>query len=100
MSGWMRKILESKRAARQELAALPFARKLDLPEKLRDRNRLIAASPLALREKSAKKYGKLSSLTLGHCRASTTARKGRRYGGQTALRSLICAGCAFLWQLT
>jgi hypothetical protein len=42
----MQKILESKRAARAELAALPFARKLDLLEKLRDRSRLIASSPL------------------------------------------------------
>lgn len=51
----MQKILESKRAARRELAALPFARKLELLEKLRDRSRLIASSPLALHDKPARK---------------------------------------------
>ena len=42
----MQKILESKCAARHELAALPFARKLELLDKLRERSRLIAASSL------------------------------------------------------
>ena len=46
MSTWMQKILESKRAARKEMAALPFARKLELLEKLRDRSLLIATGPL------------------------------------------------------
>lgn len=46
MSEWLRKILESKRAMRQHLAALPIAEKLKLLEKLRDRSLAIAASPL------------------------------------------------------
>lgn len=46
MSIWMEKLLEGKRVARKDLAALPFARKLDLLEKLRDRSLLIASSPL------------------------------------------------------
>jgi hypothetical protein len=45
----MRAILESKRATRRELAALPFAEKVKLLEKLRDRQLAIAASPLARR---------------------------------------------------
>jgi hypothetical protein len=49
MKLWMQKILESKRAARKELGALPFARKLEILEKLRDRSRLIASSPLRKR---------------------------------------------------
>jgi hypothetical protein len=52
MNDWMRKILESKRAARRQLAALTFAEKLALLEKLRDRSLIIAASPL--RNRSAK----------------------------------------------
>jgi len=43
---WVQRILESKRAARAEIAALPFARKLELLEKLRDRSLLIASSSL------------------------------------------------------
>ncbi len=46
MSDWMQKILESKRAARKRLAALPFSEKVKLLEKLRDRSRAIAANPL------------------------------------------------------
>ena len=46
MTGRMMQILESKRALRQRLAAMPFADKLKLLEKLRDRSRAIAASPL------------------------------------------------------
>ena len=49
MSERMLKILESKRALRQQHAALPFARKLVLLEKLRDRSLTIAASPLRRR---------------------------------------------------
>ena len=52
MSIWMQKILDSKRAARKELAALPFARKLEILEKLRDRSLLIASSPLRQRPPS------------------------------------------------
>jgi hypothetical protein len=52
MSPCMQKILESKRAARKELAALPFAEKLLLLEKLRDRSLLIAASPLGQKSRS------------------------------------------------
>lgn len=46
MNLWMQKVLESKRAARKDAAALPFARKLELLEKLRDRSLLIATSSL------------------------------------------------------
>jgi hypothetical protein len=46
MSDWMRKILESKRETRKRLAALPFAEKLILLEKLRDRSLAIATSSL------------------------------------------------------
>jgi len=46
MNAWMQRILDSKRAARKEAAALPFARKLELLERLRDRSLLIASSPL------------------------------------------------------
>lgn len=49
MTPWMQKILESKRAARKENAALPFARKLELLEKLRQRSLLIASSSLRRR---------------------------------------------------
>lgn len=46
MSDWMRQMLESKRAMRRHLAALPFAEKLVLLEKLRERSLAVAASPL------------------------------------------------------
>ena len=46
MNLWMQRILESKRAARKNIAVLSFARKLELLEKLRDRSQLIASSPL------------------------------------------------------
>jgi len=46
MNDWMRNILESKRATRQRLRELPFSEKLKLLEKLRDRSRAIARSPL------------------------------------------------------
>jgi hypothetical protein len=46
MSDWMRRVLESKRAMRQQLRALSFAEKLKLLEKLRDRSLAIARNPL------------------------------------------------------
>jgi hypothetical protein len=46
MTDRMRKIIESKRGMRRQLAALPFARKLELLDELRGRSLLIAASPL------------------------------------------------------
>lgn len=46
MTGWIRQILESKRAARQQLSALPFAEKIKILEKLRDRSLAIAQNPL------------------------------------------------------
>jgi hypothetical protein len=46
MSERMRKILESKRAMRRRLAALSFSDKVKLLEQLRDRNLMIASSPL------------------------------------------------------
>jgi hypothetical protein len=45
-SEWKERMLESKRAMRQQLSALSFAEKFVLLEKLRDRSRLIATSPL------------------------------------------------------
>jgi hypothetical protein len=42
----MRKILESKRAMRHHLSALPFSEKVKSLEQLRDRSRLIASSPV------------------------------------------------------
>jgi hypothetical protein len=53
MSDYMRKVLESKRQARKRLAELPFAQKLILLEKLRDRSLLIAANPLRRRHQPA-----------------------------------------------
>ena len=49
MSERMQKILEGKRALRRQHVALPFAEKLVLLEKLRDRSLAIAASPLRRR---------------------------------------------------
>ncbi len=46
MSELMDRILAGKRASRKQLAALPFAWKLELVEKMRDRSLLIAASSL------------------------------------------------------
>jgi predicted type IV restriction endonuclease len=54
MSNRMRKILESKRAMRKQLAELSFSAKVAILEKLRDRSLLIAASSLRRpRSKSA-----------------------------------------------
>lgn len=44
MSERMSRILESKRAMRKHLAALPFSEKIKLLEKLRDRSLSIAAA--------------------------------------------------------
>jgi hypothetical protein len=55
MSNWMQQLLESKRAARRQAAALPFARKLDLLERLRERSLLLASSPLRQRARRAKR---------------------------------------------
>jgi len=46
MSERMRKILERKRAMRKRLAALPFADKIPLLEKLRQHSLFIASSSL------------------------------------------------------
>jgi len=46
MSDWMRKVLESKRAMRKQLAELPFSQKLLLLEKLRERRLAISSSGL------------------------------------------------------
>ncbi|HZL78629.1 MAG TPA: hypothetical protein VFC17_07225 [Candidatus Limnocylindrales bacterium] len=50
MSELRNKILAGKRASRKRLAALPFAEKLVLVEKMRDRSLLIASSPLRRRQ--------------------------------------------------
>jgi len=52
VSDWMRKVLESKRAARRRLRTLSFSEKLKLLEKLRQRSLVIAESPLRRREHS------------------------------------------------
>lgn len=46
MSEWMRKILESKRAKREQLRLQPFGEKVKILEQLRDRTLSIAKSPL------------------------------------------------------
>jgi len=46
MSELMERILAAKRESRKRLAALPFAQKLALVEKMRDRSLLIGASSL------------------------------------------------------
>ena len=58
MSEWMRTILESKRAMRGRLSALPFSEKVKLLEQLRDRSLAIASSPL---KKGAKAVAKARS---------------------------------------
>jgi len=60
----MKKILESKRTTRKKLAALPFARKLELLEKLRERSLLIASSPLRQRQSSKRPSNTESSQQL------------------------------------
>ncbi len=50
MTKWTRKVLESKRAARKRLQALPLSEKIKLLEKLRDRSLAIAQSPLRNRQ--------------------------------------------------
>ena len=52
MSTQMRAILESKRAMRRQLQALPFSKKIVLLEKLRDRSLAIANNPLRRRASS------------------------------------------------
>ncbi|MBI1748199.1 MAG: hypothetical protein HYR55_16675 [Acidobacteria bacterium] len=46
MNDWMRKVLESKRQMRKQIAALPFSEKIKIMEKLRDRSLAIASNPL------------------------------------------------------
>jgi len=46
MRDWLRKVLESKRAARQGFQALSFSEKVMLLERLRERSLDIARSPL------------------------------------------------------
>lgn len=55
MNIWMQKILESKKAARKEVAELPLGRKLEILEKLRDRSILIASSRLRTKEEKKDK---------------------------------------------
>ncbi len=55
MSESMRKTLESKRAMRHRLAALPFPQKVKLLEQLRARSLAIASTPLRKRSKAAAK---------------------------------------------
>jgi hypothetical protein len=50
MNDWMRRVLESKRAARRQLQALSFSEKVRILEKLRDRSLAIARSQLRTRQ--------------------------------------------------
>ena len=52
MNELMEKILARKRAARKQLAALPFAQKLAIVEKMRDRSLLLAAGSLRRRRQT------------------------------------------------
>jgi len=51
----MQKFLGGKSESRKQLAALPFAQKLILLEKLRDRSLLIASSSLRQRRQDARR---------------------------------------------
>jgi hypothetical protein len=53
MSVLMQRVLSGKRESRRQLAAMPFAQKLALLEKLRDRSLLIGSGPL--RQSSARR---------------------------------------------
>jgi hypothetical protein len=46
MNEWMQKLLESKRAMRQNLSTLSFTEKIKILERLRHRSLVTAASPL------------------------------------------------------
>ena len=56
MNERMRNILESKRAMRRKLSALPFSDKVKLLEQLRERSLLVASSPLKRRETAVGKH--------------------------------------------
>jgi hypothetical protein len=51
MSGLIEQILEAKRQTRRQLAALPFARKLEMVEMMRDRSLLLAPKLEKLEQK-------------------------------------------------
>jgi hypothetical protein len=53
MSGLMEQILEAKRQTRRQLAALPFARKLEMVEMMRDRSLLLKPKLEKLEKKKA-----------------------------------------------
>ncbi|MGH9468790.1 MAG: hypothetical protein ACRD1N_00435 [Terriglobia bacterium] len=46
MNEWMRRLLDGKRARRQQLRGLSFSEKVKLLEKLRERSLAIARNPL------------------------------------------------------
>ena len=46
MNEQLRRVLQAKRVARDRLAALPFARKLEILEQLRSRSLELAQNPL------------------------------------------------------
>jgi hypothetical protein len=54
MSELMDKILAAKLKMRRELADLPFDQKLDLMEKIRERNEMLAKNPLHYRAQETK----------------------------------------------
>lgn len=59
MNDYLRRILEAKRAERKRLAALPFARKLEILEQLRARSLELGRNPL--RQVSPRHSGKRSA---------------------------------------
>jgi hypothetical protein len=52
MSELMEQILDAKRKTRRQLAALPFARKLEMVERMRDRSLLLAPKLEKLEKKN------------------------------------------------
>ena len=74
MSELMDKILAAKLKMRRELADLPFDQKLDLMEKIRERNRMLAENPLHYRTQATKPVGKSSGKAAAKRRARGAGR--------------------------
>lgn len=59
MNDQLRRVLEAKRAERERLAALPFARKLEILEQLRSRS--LELSRTTLRRPASRRGGGMTS---------------------------------------
>jgi hypothetical protein len=57
MNVLLKKMLDAKLKLRKELAALPFDKKLELMEKMRERNAFLAESPLRRQPAPSKQTG-------------------------------------------